>query len=128
MDNKLLVSALMLIVGLAAGWFIAKGSVPQMAVNGYHEMPNGQVMLNNGMNMDDMMGSMTGMLDGKVGDAFDRAFIDGMIVHHQGAVAMAKAALKFAKHQEVKDMANAIITTQTKEIEQMKQWKAAWYK
>jgi uncharacterized protein (DUF305 family) len=80
------------------------------------------------MNMDDMMGSMTGMLDGKVGDAFDRAFIDGMIIHHEGAVAMAKAALKFAKHQEVKDMANAIITTQAKEIEQMKQWKAAWYK
>jgi uncharacterized protein (DUF305 family) len=30
--------------------------------------------------------------------------------------------------QFASDMANAIITTQTKEIEQMKQWKAAWYK
>jgi uncharacterized protein (DUF305 family) len=41
---------------------------------------------------------------------------------------MANAALKNAKHQEIKDLANAIISAQTKEINQMKEWQTNWYK
>lgn len=85
-------------------------------------------------NNNDMMGmhdSMTGMMQGlenKTGDEFDKAFIAGMILHHQGAIDMAEAALKNAKHQEIKDLANAIISAQTKEINQMKDWQQDWYK
>jgi uncharacterized protein (DUF305 family) len=78
----------------------------------------------------DMPGTMASMmanLNGKTRDAFDQAFIDEMIVHHEGAVAMAQAALVNAKHQEIKDMANAIISAQTSEINQMKNWKNTWY-
>lgn len=74
--------------------------------------------------------TMTGMvsgLSGKTGDVFDKTFIDEMITHHEGAVVMAEAALKNAKHQEIKDMADAIISTQTKEINQMKAWRSSWY-
>jgi hypothetical protein len=74
------------------------------------------------MSMDDM----ATMLDGKTGDAFDKAFIEGMIPHHQGAIDMAKAAQKYAKHQEIKDMADAIISAQQSEIDMMKQWQKAW--
>ena len=127
MENKtVLYSVFFLIIGLGLGWFIAKGTTQQMPV-GFHEMPNGQVMMNNGMDMNDMMGSMMSGLNGKTGDAFDAAFIDEMILHHEGAVEMAEAALKNAKHQEIKDMATAIISAQTKEIEQMKQWRTIWY-
>ena len=45
--------------------------------------------------------TMTGMvsgLSGKTGDVFDKTFIDEMITHHEGAVVMAEAALKNAKH------------------------------
>lgn len=50
-----------------------------------------------------------------------------MITHHEGAVEMAEAALKNAKHQEIKTMSHAIISAQTTEINQMRDWQKAWY-
>ncbi len=41
---------------------------------------------------------------------------------------MAKDALDKSKHPQVKQLAQAIITSQQKEINQMKQWQQAWYK
>ena len=49
-----------------------------------------------------------------------------MIVHHQGAIDMAKLAEKQAKHQEVKDLAQDIVRAQEAEILQMQQWQALW--
>lgn len=60
------------------------------------------------------------------GEDYDRMFIANMIAHHQGAVDMANLALTSAKHQEIKDMANAIIAAQTKEISDMQSWQRAW--
>lgn len=80
---------------------------------------------------DSMHGAMTDMmagLHGKTGDAFDQAFLSEMIVHHEGAIEMAEAALMHAKHDEIKRLAHAIITAQTKEIEDMRQWESVWYK
>lgn len=75
-----------------------------------------------GMSMDDM----AGMLKGKTGDAFDKAFIEGMIPHHQGAIDMARAALQSAKHDEIKRMARDIISAQQSEIDMMKRWMKEW--
>lgn len=133
MDNKTL-TIVMLIMGLVLGYFIGTNrfvgnfsSVP----GDMHMMSGGNMMRNmdmNGMgNMDAMMGSMMSGLEGKTGDEFDRAFVSGMIVHHQGAVEMAKAALKNAKRQEIKNLANEIISAQTKEIEMMNGWQKDWY-
>ena len=61
------------------------------------------------------------------GPEFDAAFISEMIVHHQGAVEMAELALTNAQHQEIKDLAKAIITAQNKEISDMQAWQKAWY-
>ncbi len=72
------------------------------------------------------MQDMTDMLQNKTSDAFDAAFIQGMIVHHQGAIDMANLALKFAKHDEIKAMAREIISAQQKEIDQMRAWQKAW--
>ncbi len=74
----------------------------------------------------DVMG-MSMNLEDKTGDEFDKAFIDVMIMHHEGAVEMANVALTNAKHQEIKDLANAIILSQTKEITDMKAWKKSWF-
>ncbi len=60
------------------------------------------------------------------GDDYDRMFIANMIEHHKGAVDMAKLALVNAKHQELKDMANSIIATQSKEIADMESWQRQW--
>lgn len=81
-----------------------------------------------GMNHgDDMtMGDMNAMLDGKSGDAFDKAFIEAMIPHHQGAIDMAEAALERAGHDEIKAMARDIIEAQQREIDMMEGWLSAW--
>lgn len=78
--------------------------------------------------MEDMMHEMTMGLHGKTGADFDKAFIDEMIIHHEGAVDMAKLVLEQSERKELKDLANDIITAQTKEIDMMKQWKAEWFK
>ena len=90
-----------------------------------HQMPNGQMM--GGSMMQNSMDEMMASLQGKTGDAFDQAFLSEMIVHHQGAVEMAQMALQSAKHQEIKDLAQGIITAQNKEIGEMKSWQKQWY-
>jgi uncharacterized protein (DUF305 family) len=50
-----------------------------------------------------------------------------MTIHHEGAIRMAQAALTSAKHQEIKDLAQGIITAQAKEIQQMSEWNNSWY-
>ena len=58
---------------------------------------------------------------------FDLRFIDGMILHHQGAVVMANSALQNSSRDEVKQLAREIIAAQQVEIEQMQKWRSAWY-
>lgn len=63
----------------------------------------------------------------KTAEPFDKAFIDGMIPHHEGAITMAKAVLATTQRPEIKDVANQIITAQEGEISQMREWRTAWY-
>ncbi|MGB5961887.1 MAG: DUF305 domain-containing protein [Coleofasciculaceae cyanobacterium] len=65
---------------------------------------------------------------GKADAEFDLRFMNAMIPHHQGALIMAEDALKKSKRPEIKKLAQEILTSQQKEIDQMKQWKQAWYK
>jgi uncharacterized protein (DUF305 family) len=50
----------------------------------------------------------------------DRAFIDAMVPHHQGAVEMAEVALKNAEHEEIIELSRNIISSQQAEIEELK--------
>jgi uncharacterized protein (DUF305 family) len=52
----------------------------------------------------------------------DVDFRTHMIPHHQGAVEMAKVALKHARDPETKRMAQKIIDDQEKEIAEMQDW------
>lgn len=72
------------------------------------------------------MADMGAALKGLSGDAFDKKFLELMIEHHQGAIDMAKPGAANAYHQEVKDVTNAVVTAQGREIEQMKQWQKQW--
>ncbi len=108
-NTTALFSIIFLLAGIGIGMFFARNTAPGDAT------------------MDHAMTSMTASLDGKDGDAFDKAFIDEMIVHHQGAVAMAELALMHAGHKEIKTLAKAIIAAQTTEITQMQGWRASWY-
>ena len=50
----------------------------------------------------------------------ERAFLVDMVGHHAMAVDMAEMAKEKAAHQELRDMADDVIRTQTAEIEQMR--------
>jgi uncharacterized protein (DUF305 family)/predicted small secreted protein len=54
------------------------------------------------------------------GEYSDRRFIDAMVPHHQGAMAMAEVALKNAEHEEIKELSRNIISSQQAEIEELK--------
>lgn len=78
------------------------------------------------MSMEDHMMGMTSSLEGKTGDEFDRIFIEEMIIHHQGAIEMAELAKENAKRDEIKSLAEDIISAQTNEIEMMRGWQKDW--
>ncbi|MFE1260387.1 DUF305 domain-containing protein [Streptomyces albogriseolus] len=75
-----------------------------------------------------MHGGMEGMMSaeemtalGNVsGKAFDTAFMEMMIKHHEGAVEMAKTEQADGAHTPARKMAADIIASQSAEIEQMK--------
>jgi len=121
------------IIGLLVG-VVTTGFAAGQAVNNN----NTGMMRMMGMNMDNTaqktatnhgeisMSEMTEQLKNKSGDDFDKAFVEMMISHHEGAVAMAELIPSRAKHDEVKNLGKAIITAQTKEIANMKQWQKDW--
>lgn len=120
-----------LVVGIALVWATATvavnnnntGVMNMMGMRTNQNVSSNQTMMND----DDMsMSQMTNSLRGKTGDDFDKAFINEMIEHHQGAIDMATLAKTSAKHDEIKKMADDIITAQTKEINQMKTWQNEW--
>lgn len=51
----------------------------------------------------------------------DEAFADGMIMHHQMAVDMSNAILKYTDYENIKELAQNIINIQQKEIQQMQE-------
>ena len=55
------------------------------------------------------------------GAEFDRAWIEAMIAHHEGAIEMALDVALKGKNQAVKSLAEAIVTGQEAEIQQMEQ-------
>jgi uncharacterized protein (DUF305 family) len=113
-------SALFIIVGVFVGWLIWGGVGVEQ---GMHKMPNGDTMSDMGHMMDEMNAGLVG----KTGDDFDKAFIDEMIVHHQGAIDMAEMVLAVSKRPELIKLANDIITAQTAEIEMMSMWRTEWF-
>lgn len=91
----------------------------------------GQDVPDREMSMDHDMGdmSMAGMMtqdqmDGMAaasGAEFDQMFLDMMIVHHEGAVAMAEEEVANGKYEPAIAMAQSIIDGQSAEIDEMEQ-------
>jgi uncharacterized protein (DUF305 family) len=66
------------------------------------------------------------MLRGK--RPFDRAFVDEMIPHHEGAIAMARAVLRATGDPEVGALAQRIIRDQRREITEMNAFRERGYR
>ncbi|MGB3266108.1 MAG: DUF305 domain-containing protein [Microcoleus sp.] len=80
------------------------------------------------MTPEQMQSMMMSMDLGAADDQFDLRFLNAMIPHHEGALVMAEDALKKSKRPEMKKLSQEIITSQKQEIQQMKEWRKAWYK
>jgi uncharacterized protein (DUF305 family) len=74
-----------------------------------------------------MMNEMTVKKLGKGDAEYDKRFIDMMIPHHEGAVLMAKDALKNSNRKEIRDMAEKMIKAQEEEIAELRKLRSAWY-
>jgi len=80
----------------------------------------------NGGESGDVKGTNRGTASGMVmedGKYSDEAFVDAMVPHHRGAVAMAEVALENAEHREIQSLARNIISSQRAEIEEMRSLK-----
>ena len=58
---------------------------------------------------------------------YDLLFIDAMVAHHQGAIAMAQPVVSRALHPELKDFARKVVDDQSREIAMMTQWHDQWF-
>lgn len=92
--------------GWRSNWYAGKPSALNL------ELP--------GMKMSEM-GEMSGR-------NIDHEFLEMMTQHHEGAVLMAKEALKRSEHAEIKTLAENVIKAQNAEIEKMRRWEKEWDK
>lgn len=105
------------IIGIVIGLLLAGAFYPMMRYGGFGMMGWG-----NNSPYSQRAGSSK-----QASDAIDRHFIEQMIPHHDGAIAMASLALQKAKRPEIKALATDIISAQTAEIENMKDWYSKWF-
>ena len=69
---------------------------------------------------------MMSMSLGQADAGFDVRFLNAMIPHHQGAVAMGKDLLLKSQRPQMKKFAQNIIKSQQAEIEMMTMWQKEW--
>lgn len=104
-------------------------STPTTEPGSKQDMNHGNGMNHgNDMNHGNGMNHSMAMDLGAADENYDLRFIDGMRLHHQGAIAMAKEAQQKSTRPEIKKLADDIIIAQSREEnELMKKWRKAWY-
>ncbi len=109
--------------GWRAEWFGSSDTprMEEMPMLPGVSMPAGHSMSGGTM---DMSGDVD---DLREADPFDRLFIDAMIRHHQQAVEAAQIVLEQTEREEILRLAEDIVEAQTREIEQLRVWRAEWY-
>ncbi len=118
--NIIIVGLIALILGISIGYMINPVKGGSSNKSSYQDAKSPSTM-------GDTMSGMTGSLEGKKGEALEIAFLEGMIVHHEGAVAMARELKAGTKRSELQKMADDIINAQTSEITTMKGWLNEWF-
>ncbi|MGI5376870.1 DUF305 domain-containing protein [Streptomyces sp. CA-251387] len=99
-----------------SGWLKAWGedvplAMPGMDHSGGHSGGSGMAGMMDQKDMDELMKAS--------GKAFDTMFLTMMVEHHEGAVEMATTEKEKGQYGPATDLADAIITAQTAEIQEM---------
>ncbi len=98
-----------------SGWLTSWGEAVPAEGAMDHSMHGGMEGMEGMMSAEEMTA-----LENASGKAFDTAFMEMMIKHHEGAVEMAKTEQADGAHTPARKMAADIIASQSTEIEQMK--------
>jgi uncharacterized protein (DUF305 family) len=113
-----------IVTGFAAGQAVNNNNTGMMRMMGMDTNSSQQQPATDHGTMS--MADMSEQLEGLSGDDYDKAFIEMMIEHHEGAVSMAKLSDTRAEHDEVKQLSKDIIAAQEREIAEMKRWQQDW--
>ncbi|MCC2592499.1 DUF305 domain-containing protein [Tessaracoccus sp. OS52] len=97
-----------------SAWLTAWGE--ETTPSGHGGMDMGGMDMN-GMSQEEMMGE----LESLSGAEFDKAFLEGMLAHHLGAVEMAEKELADGQNPEALALAEKIIADQQAEITEMEE-------
>jgi len=99
-------------ISTMSGWLKEwDAPVPSASMPG---MDMGGTSMNGMMSADEMK-----QLDAATGTAFDKLWVQMMIKHHQGAIAMAKTELASGQYPQAKALAQSISNSQAKEVTTM---------
>ena len=104
--------ALVAIALLAAAVVVAS-----VRVSARHDQDEAAFLAENNAAMSKMMAAMTVKPSGNV----DADFVASMVPHHQGAIEMARAQLRYGHNEQLRRIAQEIIIDQTQEIAAMRQ-------
>ena len=97
--------------------FHVRGAMPTQTVADRPDHPEEQPFLSeNDAAMNKMMADMTIKPTGDV----DRDFVAMMVPHHQGAIDMAQAELKYGHNEQLRRLAQEMVVTQQQEIAVMR--------
>ena len=120
--QTILIVIIALLIGGIGGYAITnKKELSEKPSAGMHRMEDGTMMEGDGANV--MQMDHSGMMV-----ASERAFIEGMIPHHQEAVDTANEVIaRGGTTPEIKSLVENIVIAQETEIADMKQWYLDWY-
>ncbi|MBA2783380.1 MAG: DUF305 domain-containing protein [Rubrobacteraceae bacterium] len=122
--------ATLLAAGAGAAYAVAQAS-PVMGGGMMDDRGNGTGSMMSIMGDEDGMGSMMsggGMMGSFDEDRpFDLQFIDGMTMHHEGAIMSSKHMISDSKRPELRELAEDIEESQSGQIDQMQEWRGEWY-
>jgi uncharacterized protein (DUF305 family) len=105
----------------ALGGFIVGGLVVWSAITSINITSNSEMMNRIGLSASSQKNMMQNS------NTMDQHFIEQMIPHHEDAITMAKLAPQKAQHEEIIQLSENIIDSQSKEINQMKSWYKSWF-
>lgn len=89
--------------------------VPDVNAGARHGMESmGGMMMSGMMSRQDMR-----RLHDATGAAFDRMFLEMMVLHHEGAIEMARQLLADGEYPPTRQLAQDVVTTQQAEIDEM---------
>jgi len=103
-------------LGVAVSAFALAHDGSQHGSSSDNQTDEGPFLAENDAAMTKMMNDMTVKPTGDI----DRDFVAMMVPHHQGAIDMAKAQLRYGKNEQLRRIAQEIIVDQLQEIAAMK--------